>query len=189
MQRLMLTMALFWWSSSPALAAPPHPLGRTEVMPLFGAITFDRKFSLRPALFYGGEIAHTFLLDHPLVTTGTYTRVYGAQTAFLGTDNKVDVINGSAGLWFGYRGLGRLVPYVGAGAGFLFADATPSGFEVRGRITYEAKVGTRVYPLDWLVVKGEVGMLFHDNLPLGAGSGQLGTDLHLFPHLGIGVVR
>lgn len=172
-----------------AQAGPPMPLGRTEVMPLVGAIRFDRKFSLRAGVYYGGEIAHTFLLEHPVAAVGTYTRVYGAQTAFLGTDDKVDVINGAAGLWFGFRKIERVVPYVSAGAGFIFADATPSGFEVRGRITYEGAVGARTYPLDWLVVKAEVGFLMHDNLPLGAGSGQPGTDIHLFPHVGIGVVR
>lgn len=185
----MLTYALLSAGIGPAGAAPPLPLGRTEVMPLFGAIRFDRKFSLSAGVFYGGEIAHTFLLDHPIVLTGTYMRAYGSQTTFLGTDDKVDVVNGSAGLWFGYRGIDRVVPYLSAGAGFIFADATPSGFEVRGRITYEASAGARVYPLDWLVVKGEVGLLMHDNLPLGAGSGQLGTDIHVFPHLGLGVIR
>ena len=175
---------------STAFAADPaFPLGRTEVMPFAGWIAFDRKLSLEPAVVYGGEIGHTFLMDHPRVVAGMYTRVYGAQTAFLDTDDAVDVINGSAGTSFAVRWGDAVHPYARAGAGFAFLDGTKSGFEVRGRVTYEVALGAKVFPWPWLVLKAEVGALMHDNVPLGAGSGQLGNDRHLFPTLGLGVIR
>ncbi len=196
MQRGMLAVALSWLASGASAspeATPPMPLGRLEITPMVGGIWFARRFSLRSAVLYGGELSHHFLLDHPLFVVGMFARVYGAQSGFItgvGDDGgKVDVIIGSAGASFGIRGLGKILPVFRAGSGFLFADATPAGFEVRGRVGYELAAGVRAYPVDWLVVRGEVGVFMHDNVPLGAGSGQPGNAVHVFPTVGIGVIR
>ncbi|MEN0062103.1 MAG: hypothetical protein AAGA48_08100 [Myxococcota bacterium] len=178
--------------SSPAVAtdAPPLPQGRLEVAPLVGGAYFARKFGLRASVVYGGELSHHFLFDHEYLVVGMFARVYGSQSGFSNLpDTKVDVVIGSAGASLGLRGLGRFMPFVRAGSGFLFADATPSGFEVRGRVGYEVALGARYYPVDWLVVRGEVGAFMHDNLPLGAGSGQAGNAIHWFPIVSLGVVR
>ncbi|MEM6926097.1 MAG: hypothetical protein AAF602_04145 [Myxococcota bacterium] len=186
----MTLLALLALSPSSAAEPPPLPQGRLEIAPIVGGAYFARKFGLRRSIVYGGELAHHFLFDHEIFVVGMYARVVGVQSGFVDRpDTKADVVIGSAGASLGLRGLGRVQPFVRAGSGFLFVDAVSSGFEVRGRVGYEVGLGTRIYPLDWLVVRGEVSTFMHDNLPLGAGSGQSGNAVHWFPALSVGVIR
>lgn len=186
----MTLFALTLWCTPAQAEDPPLPQGRLEISPLIGGAYFARKFGLRQSVAYGGELSHHFLYDHDIFVVGMFARVYGVQSGFADRPNtKVDVVIGSAGASLGLKGLGRFMPTVRAGSGFLFVDATPSGFDVRGRVGYEVGLALRYYPVDWLVLRGEISVFMHDNLPLGAGSGQQGNALHGFPTLMVGVVR
>ena len=165
------------------------PDGRLEVVPLLGWIFFARAIALESGFYYGGELAHHFHIDHPIISLGAYTTVEGTLSNVIKTDRDVDVIIASGGVTLGFRGLGRVLPLLRGGAGFILADGTPGGLNIVGRLQFHVGAGVRVYPLDWLVIRAETKAIIHENLQIGAGSGQLKDVIHWVLQLAVGIAR
>jgi len=175
--------------AAPKKKPPFSPDGRFEVVPTFGWIFFARAIALDSGFYYGGELAHHFHIDHPVISLGAYTAVEGTLSNIVESTRDVDVIVASGGITFGIRGLGRVLPVLRGGAGFILADGTPGGLNIVGRLQFHVGAGIRVYPLDWLVIRAEAKAFIHENLQIGAGSGQLKDVIHWVLQLGIGVAR
>lgn len=157
---------------------------------MLGWVFFDRQLALANGFYYGGELGHHFVFNHPWVVMGAYAMAEGSLSNVLGERFRdVDVIVFGGGVTFGVRGLGRFLPIVRAGAGLIVADGTPSNLDIVARFQFHLGGGLRYYLLDWLVIRAEVRLMMHENLLFGAGSGQLGDVTHVIVGGGIGVAR
>jgi hypothetical protein len=180
-----------------AHAAEPRPAprlglpdGRLEVVPTLGWIFLGRGLAVRGGLYYGGEIAHHFVLDHPWLSVGAYAAAEGTRGNVAGEPTReVDVVVVSGGVSWGVRGLGRLLPVFRAGAGFILVDGTPSNLDIGGRLQFHVGAGLRYFLFDWLVLRAEARVMIHDNVLIGAGSTGVGDVAHVILSGGIGVAR
>jgi hypothetical protein len=180
-----------------ALAAEPRPAarlglpdGRLEVVPTLGWIFFGRGLAVRGGLYYGGEIAHHFVLDHPWLAMGAYAAAEGTRGNVAGApQQEVDVVVVSGGVTWGLRGLGRLLPIFRAGAGFIVVDGTPSNLDIGGRLQFHVGAGLRYFLFDWLVLRLEARLMIHDNVLIGAGGTDVGDVEHFIISGGVGVAR
>lgn len=185
------------WAFALALAARAEdagagPLeygGRVELAPVTGVIFPSRRIALKPAFLYGAELNHFFADLPPAVVIGVYAKVEGCQTAIVESGEAVDVIFGAAGVTLGVGRLGRWLPLVRIGEGFILADGTPGGLDIQGRVAGEVGAGVRYRATSALGLRLEVDGVLHDNLQLGAGSGQLGEAFHVALVAGVSVIR
>jgi hypothetical protein len=172
-----------------ARAEPPSFAGRVELAPVTGWFFPAPKLALRSSFLYGVELEHFFLDTGPALIVGVYAKVQGSQTRVVDTRQRVDLIFGSAGVTIGPAGLGRWLPLLRLGEGFFLADGTPGGLEIQGRIAGEVALGVRYRASQVLALRAEIGSAVHDNLQLGAGSGELGDAWNLGVVAGVSVVR
>jgi len=166
------------------------PDGRLEVVPTLGWIFFGRGLAVRGGLYYGGEIAHHFVFDHPWLSMGAYAAAEGTRGNVADAPAaEVDVVVVSGGVTWGVRGLGRLLPVFRAGAGFILVDGTPSNLDIGGRLQFHVGAGLRYFLFDWLVLRAEARLMIHDNVLIGAGSSEVGDVEHVIITAGVGVAR
>jgi hypothetical protein len=175
----------------PAAAAHPprFPDGRMEIAPVVGWARFGRALSLQSRVMFGGEIAHHFDIESERFALAAFVLTEGALTELRGTDDDIDVILASAGVAFGVRGLDRFLPSLRAGAGFLVVDGTKSDLHIRGRSVFHAGIDLRYFPTDWLVLRLIARLFVHDNVQIGAGSGQRVDVVSFVLGGGLGLVR
>lgn len=163
--------------------------GRAELVPVSGWFFPSPKIALDSAFLYGAEVNHFFADVNPAVVIGVYAKVEGCQTEIKGSGEDVDVIFGSAGVTIGINRLGRWLPLVRLGEGFLLADGTPGGLEIQGRIAGELGAGVRFLATPAFALRAEVDGVLHESLQLGAGSGKIGEAFNVAAVLGVSVVR
>lgn len=163
--------------------------GRAEIAPVSGWFFPAKKIALRSAFLYGVELDHFFVGVNPAVVLGVYAKVEGCQTEIVESGEDVDVIFGSAGVTLGVNGLGRWLPLVRFGEGFILGDGTPGGLEIQGRVAGEVGAGVRFRTTDALALRAELDGVLHENLQLGAGSGEIGEAFNVVAVVGVSVIR
>src|SRR5262249_26549950 len=132
---------------------------------------------------------HSFIGFAPLLVVGMYAKVEGCRTSVVESGERVDLLFGSAGITLGARRLGRWLPLVRLREGFVLADGAPGGLAIQGRIAAEPGAGLRYRITDWLLARAEADAVLHDNLQLGAGSGEVGEAVHTVLVAGFSVIR
>ncbi len=177
-------------SATSRATAPQFPDGRLEVTGTIGWIRFGRAIALNNTAFFGAELTHHFLFPHRYFSLGVAVATEGGFTGVTGTTNGgVDVVLASVGTILGLRRWRRVMPFVGAGGGFIVVDGESTGLDVTARLAFHVSAGVRFFATNWLVLRVGTKMFIHDNVQFGGGSGQFGDVRHWAFTTGIGIIR
>ena len=177
-------------SPDPSAATPSFPDGRVEVTGTMGWVRYGQALGLKDGVMFGGEMTHHFVFPHKRFALGLAVAAEGSFSNVVGrTDGGVDVILASVGTTLGLRTGTRVMPFIGAGGGFVVVDAESSGLDVTARLAFHVKVGVRYYPTNWLVLRAGTKLFIHDNVQYGGGSGQFEDVFHWAFTTGVGIIR
>ncbi len=159
----------------PSVASAEVRGGAFEVGGLVGAAVWDQDLTLEPCAFFGGYAGHRFEPLAERLHMGFRAGWEGCVTHQKVTNDRIDMIFIDVAFTYGVKLTDWLIAYGLSGAGFLIADATPSGGRPFPRTVFQGGGGIAATLGKYLMIDVSVRMIVFENIQFGGVVGAAGT--------------
>ncbi len=183
LRALLLVVAL---TLLPSAAGAEIRGGAFEVGGIGGGVPWSNKLGLKPCGWFGGFAGHRFEPLAERLYLGFRANWEGCITDQQVTEDRIDMILIDVHFTYGVKATEWLLPYGTSGAGFLIADATPSGGGPTPRTVFQTGGGLLFSIGPHLIVDASVRLLIFENIQFGTIQGQFGTVVSPLFSLAVG---